>query len=193
MRALFSKIPDRYRHSFGVDVGQRVFRQGDTVFGVGYLHKGGVDLVRHTESGLAVKISSARAHDTFAEASVFSTEYHCDCIAKAYAEVTLFRASAIRDLLKSDPEFALSFTEQLAKLVQRGRLQKEILAIKSAKERVLSALANGWLSGTVMSFAADIGLSHEVVYRALRDLKIEGKIEKLDRGSFRVLVSSPPA
>ena len=193
MLAIFSKIPDRDCRSINVDVGQRVFRQGDPVFGVGYLHQGAVDLVRHTESGLAVKISSARSDDTFAEASVFSSEYHCDCIATVTAKVTLFRASAILHLLKSDPDFAFTFTEQLVKLVQRGRRQKEILAIKSAQDRVLYALADGWLSGTVMSFASAIGLSHEAVYRALRDLQAKGKIEKLDRGRYRVLVSSSAA
>ena len=191
MHALFSQIGLRDRKVIPAEESEVVFRQAQPVFGVGLVQTGVVELLRHTESGIKVKVSTARSGETFAEASVFSDVYHCDCVAQGPSKVTLYRAEAIRALLRSDPDFSLRFTEQLARQVQRARQQKEILAIRSAKQRVLAALADGWLRGTIMNFAAEIGLTHEAVYRALSALEAEGKVRKTGRGKYATLPLAP--
>ena len=92
MDGLFSQIGLRDRKVILAEESEVVFRQAQPVFGVGLVQTGAVELLRHTESGMKVKVSTARSGETFAEASVFSDVYHCDCVAQRPSKVTLYRA-----------------------------------------------------------------------------------------------------
>jgi hypothetical protein len=92
--------------------------------------------------------------------------------------------------LSTDKDFALAFTALLARQVQSYRFLLEITAIKSAEERVLAAVAAGYLNGAVTEFATRIHLTHEACYRALRTLCNQGRLMQMGRGQYQ-LVDQP--
>ena len=166
--------------------GAAVFRQDDAARGMFWVARGRIDLVRFTEAGTEVVLHRAGAGQTFAEASLFSPRYHCNAVAAAPSRVAAIDKSALIVKMRSDPEFALALMAQMAGQVQGYRRRLELLAIRSAEDRVLAALSDNARYGTVLAFAARIGLTHEATYRALSRLTKDGRIEKLGRGRYRV-------
>ena len=78
----------------------------------------------------------------------------------------------------------------LAHEVHDLRARIEERNIRSARERLLHHLARTAdpdgrtmpIDGTLMDLAAEIGLTHEVLYRTLADLERDGSIARSGRG-----------
>jgi len=164
--------------------GDFLFRQGEKTQGLFYVARGAVNLRRITEAGHEVLMFQARTGDTLAEASLFHKKYHCDAIASESSEIIQCMREAMLKQFRTDIGFALAMSERFAVQVQSARMRHEILSIKNAEERVYRALVEGLLSGTVISFAGEIGLSAEVVYRALSSLSKAGRIQKIGYGRY---------
>lgn len=164
-----------------------LFRQGAPANGLFRVSNGRLVMSRITEAGDQVTLFVANSGDVFAEASIFSATYHCDAICMENAAVERFAKKAVLEALKTDVDFAISFTRLLAVQVQKTRQLVELLSIKSAEERVFSALQLGFLDGSVIDFASKVGLTHEACYRALRRLVQAGKINKQGRGRYSLL------
>ncbi len=167
-----------------LEKGEFVFRQNDHPFAMFFLTTGIVQLERHTSSGDKVIIHRATDGQTFAEASLFSATYHCDAIAIADAQIIALDKASILKAMKADPDFAETLAARFAEQVQSYRRQIEIRTIRPAIERVYSSLAAGMLTNDIMSFANEIGLSHEATYRALSELAAVGRIGKSGRGTY---------
>lgn len=182
----FSKLPPSASAVTDMTTGDVLFRQGHTSKGLYSVISGRVVLQRVGLSGDIVSLHQAGAQGCLAEASIFSDTYHCDAICAADGQVRRFARQAVLDHIASDPEFALAFTQMLAKQVQAYRFQAEITSIKSAADRVSAAIDAGYLSGTVTEFASRIHLSREACYRALRRLCQQGKLRQDGRGKYRV-------
>lgn len=67
--------------------GETLFVQDAATAGLYFLSAGTIDLTRSTATGHHVLIHRARSGDTFAEASLFSTHYHCTATASTEASV----------------------------------------------------------------------------------------------------------
>lgn len=132
--------------------GDVLFRQNQTTSGLYRVVSGCVTLQRTGLGGDTVTLHRAVSGGLFAEASIFSTTYHCDAICTE----------------------AESFTRLLAIQVQQYRAHIELLAIPSAKERLLAAFQAGYFDATVTELATH--LSHEACYRALRGLCDDGRM-----------------
>ena len=183
----FGSLPKHGVSQRDLRMGDALFRQDDPSRAMFFLQSGAVDLIRHTEDGQKVTMFRATAGDTIAEPSVFSDRYHCDAIAKQNSIVFSMDRQSVLAAMTTDSEFAIAFVKRLAGQVQTYRRQLELLAIRSAKDRVLAGLADGRLTGTVLEFAADLGLSHEGVYRALAELTRNGQVEHPARGKYRLI------
>lgn len=162
---------------------ERIFRQGDATFGIFILLKGKVALMRVTPTGSEVTTHTVQPGELFAEASLFVDSYHCDAVAIEGSEVQLFPKSALAQRLQEQPKALWAFAAELAHRVQNLRTRLEIGRIRSASERVLQALrlqcdSTGTFKphGTLKSFAVEIGLTHEALYRAMARLELEGAI-----------------
>lgn len=166
-----------------VEPGQTVFREGAPARAMFAALDVAVTLHRTTEQGDRVVIHRARPGETFAEASLFAEAYHCDAVASGRGTVLRIDREAVLERFP-DPGFAKDFARLMALQVQRYRLQVQIMAIKSAEERVFAAMVAGMLEGSVIDFAASIGLSHEAVYRALRRLVAGGRVRQTGRGRY---------
>jgi CRP/FNR family transcriptional regulator, dissimilatory nitrate respiration regulator len=177
--------------------GQYLFRIGDRTVGLYEVVDGKVRLVRVDRSGREAILQAAGTGDTLAEASLFSPTYHCDAIATTTAVVRLYPRTVLLNELKRNPKAAQAFLEMLARQVMTLRALLEQRNIHSARDRVrhylmVNAGPNGRtvvLPGTLKSFAAELGLSHEALYRTLADMAAQGEIER-HNGTIRLLKSA---
>lgn len=163
-----------------------LFRLGEPPHGMFYLESGEVTLIRYTASGDEIVTHVVRSGETFAEAALFSDHYHCDAIIKQDSLLWEINKTAVLNLSESDAVFALALAARFATQVQQLRRQKEILAIRSATERVYAAISDGLLQSNIKQFASNIGLTHEAVYRALRTLVENKRVIKRGRGQYTI-------
>lgn len=184
--APFDSLPASARQTQRLDAGVALFRQGDASRAIFFLHAGAVEMSRHTEAGQKLTLFRAGPGDTLAEPALFSRAYHCDAIAVEAARVSRIDRSAVLGLVRAEPAFALALVERLSGQVQGYRRRLELMAIRSAPERVLAGLADGRLTGSVIDFAAELGLTHEAVYRALAALVRDERVDHPARGVYRL-------
>jgi CRP/FNR family transcriptional regulator, dissimilatory nitrate respiration regulator len=190
-------FPDALRRSAATRTcvtGEAVFRTGTRTHSVFYIETGRVRLVRFGAHGEEVALHDARAGEFFAEASLDSAHYHCDAIAAEPTQLLQVPAAAIRELLATDPVFVRRWVSLLAGQLRKSRARVERLSLKGARERVLHLLVSEGhgtapavaLQGTVKDLARELGLTHEVLYRTLAAMSVEGLIER-DGETIRLL------
>jgi CRP-like cAMP-binding protein len=171
--------------------GQSLFRTGARTAGLFEIVKGKVRLVRVDRSGREAVLYTAAAGDTVAEASLFSSSYHCDAVAATDAVVRLYPKAAVLAELERNPKAAQSFMAMFARQVMTLRTRLELRNIHSARDRVRHYLAVNAdpsgriviLSGTLKDVAAELGLTHEALYRTLAAMAADGEIER-QRGTI---------
>lgn len=174
--------------------GEALFRQGDKPMSFFEVTSGRVRLTRVDRSGREVVLYVAGANETIAEASLFSNLYHCDAIASTAAMVRVYPKAALLSAFDKDRKAAQAFTATLARQVMNLRTRIEQRSIRSARDRVrhylgVNAGADGrsvTLSGTLKDLAAELGLTHEALYRTLAALTRSGEIKRA-RGKITFL------
>jgi CRP/FNR family transcriptional regulator, dissimilatory nitrate respiration regulator len=166
--------------------GQTLFRAGSRSSGFFEVIGGTVRLIRVDRNGREAVLQTASAGDTLAEASLFSPAYHCDAIAATDSVVRLFPKPVMLGELQRDPKLARAFAAMLARQVMTLRTRLETRNIHSARERVRHFLVINAgadrrtvaLPGTLKQLAADLGLSHEALYRTLGRMAADGEITR---------------
>lgn len=180
----FSSLSPDASHAIDMQQGDVLFRQDQATSGFYRVLTGCVTLTRTSLDGDVVTLHRAVAAGYFAEASVFSDKYHCDAICTEAGSVVKIAKNAVRLAMNSNPAFSQEFTRLLAVQVQQYRAHIELLAIRSAKERVLAAYKAGYLATTIPEFSSRINLTHEACYRALRALCDDGRMRRIGRGRY---------
>lgn len=166
--------------------GEYVFRVGASVRTMLYLLSGEVRLVRQSHEGAEIILQRTRG-GFFAEASLESGGYHCDAVAADDGDLLRFPARAFREALVNDAAFRNAWIAHLAREVRRLRTQCERLNLKSAEARVIHYLETEGQSGEGIhvpsrkAWAAELGLSHEALYRTLARLRKAGSITIADK------------
>lgn len=161
--------------------GETVFRQGERPKAMLYVLDGEVRLLRRSREGAEVVLQRSRG-GFFAEASLESKAYHCDAIAVAAGRLLCFPVKAFREALEGDAAFRNAWMAQLAREVRKLRARCERLSLHSAAERILHAIESEGTAGTLTlaqsrkAWAAELGLTHEALYRALARLQAEGML-----------------
>lgn len=166
--------------------GEPLFRLGDKTAGLCEVITGRVRLARVDRSGREVVLHVAGPGETLAEASLFSAQYHCDAIANTDAVVRIYPKREVLAAFEARPKAARAFSATLAHQVMSLRTRIEQRNIRSAPERVrhfltLSVGPDGRtvvLRGTLKDIAAEIGLTHEALYRTLAKLERSGEIKR---------------
>jgi len=172
-----------------LEPGEALFRAGNRTAGLYQVVSGTVRLLRTDPSGREAVLQVASVGETLAEASLFSSAYHCDAIATVATTVRLYPKAILLAELQRDPRIAQAFTAMLARQVMSLRTRLEQRNIHSARDRVLHYLAveadpNGRtvaVSGTLKDIASELGLTHEAFYRTLARLEADGEIERKGR------------
>ena len=167
--------------------GEALFRLGDKSAGLVEVVSGRVRLRRIDRSGREIVLYVAAPGDTIAEASLFSPRYHCDAVASTDAAVRVYPKAAVLAAFAEDPKAVQGFAATLAHQVMTLRTRLEQRNIRSARERVRHFLAlhvdeDGRtvdLGGaTLKETAAELGLTHEALYRTLSALERAGEIKR---------------
>jgi CRP-like cAMP-binding protein len=169
--------------------GQTLFRMGDVPAGLFEVVKGKVRLLRTDASGRETVLYSAGPGQVLSEASLFSPVYHCNAVASTQATVRAYPKALLLAELQRDPEAALAFMAMLAREIMSLRTRLELSNIHAARDRVrhylaLNAAHDGSavvLPGTVKEWAADLGLTHEALYRTLAVMQHDGEIRRVGR------------
>ena len=166
--------------------GETLFRLGDKTAGLCEVIAGRVRLARVDRSGREIVLHVAGPGETVAEASLFASSYHCDAIASTDAVVRIYPKPAVFAAFEKDPKAAQAFAATLARQVMNLRTRIEQRNIRSARERVRNFLALNAgadrrtvaLRGTLKDLAAELGLTHEALYRTLAVLERAGEIRR---------------
>jgi CRP-like cAMP-binding protein len=163
---------------------ETLFRQGDKTCAVFEVEEGRMRLIRHTVHHHPVILHTARNGELFAEAALFARAYQCDAVAAVASRVRAHPKAALLAAFRGDPALGERFMALLAHQVHALRARLEERNIRSARERVLHHLAfaagpdgrTARVDGTLMDLAAEIGLTHEALYRTLAELERDGFI-----------------
>ena len=166
--------------------GQALFHAGSRSVGFYEVISGIIRLIRVDRTGREAVLQTASTGETLAEASLFSPTYHCDAIAATEAVVRFYPKTAVLAELQRNPEITKLFAAMLARQVMALRTRLERRNIHSARERVRHYLtvnvnADGrtvMLSGTLKQLAADLGLTHEALYRTLARMEADGELKR---------------
>lgn len=182
--APFDQLPIQATSPLQLEKHETLFRQGESVSGLYYIESGEVTFTRFGRAGEEIIIHLTQPQETFAEASLFSEVYHCNAIATQGTQLWKINKTAVLNYSQENPSFVIELAARFAGQIQKLRSQRELLAIRSANERVYTAISQGLLCSSIKTFSNTIGLSHEATYRALAALVKEQKIIKTGRGSY---------
>ena len=165
--AQFESLPGR---ELKFAAGAPVFHIGDTVRLVHLVRAGTIHLVRNQADGSALILQRAGPPSMLAEASIYSSSYHCDARAESSATTWAVETREFRAHLSRSPGFAEAWSRYLAYEVQRSRLHAEILSLKTVGARLDAWMA--WhealpAKGLWSHVAREIGVSPEALYREM--------------------------
>ena len=185
IQAPFDMLPSDRLKPFTARKGAVLFREGDPTDGMFVCVTALVRMERMGPNGEPVTIHTAKAPQSFAEASVFADTYHCDAVVMSPGEIVRIPKAVILAGF-ADLEFSVAYNRIMSRQVQAYRQIIEIISIKSAVERVYAAVVAGLLDGSVMSLSQRIALTHEATYRALRTLVGQGRLKNPSRGQYQL-------
>jgi CRP-like cAMP-binding protein len=166
--------------------GQAPFHLGDRTAGIYEVLQGQVQMVRVDASGREIILYVASAGEIFAEAALFSPTYRCDARTTTGATVRLYPKAKVLSEFRQNPQAAEAFMAILAREIMNLRTRLERRNIRGARDRVRHFLAFNTgpdertvvLHRTLKDLAAELGLTHEALYRALADLATDGEIKR---------------
>ena len=175
--------------------GESVFRRGARPTRMLFVLEGEIRLLRTSGGGAEIVLQRARS-GFVAEASLESARYHCDALAARRSRLLAFPIEAFREALRRDEAFRAFWITRLAREVHLLRSQCERLSLRRAADRIEHYIeAEGEdgrleLSRSRKAWAAELGLTHEVLYRTLASLRRSGKILAAEEGGVLVLSRS---
>ncbi len=160
---------------------EALFRQGERPRSMLYVLEGEIHLVRRSVRGAEMILQRSRG-GFVAEASLDAAVYHCDIVGAGDGRLLTFPRTAFQTALETDAAFNRAWIRLLAGEVRRQRARSERLGLNSARERIMHYLETEGTDGVVAlgqsrkTWAAELGLSHEALYRTLRQLQDSGTI-----------------
>jgi CRP-like cAMP-binding protein len=170
--------------------GGALLRKGEHLFSLGaapqwmfYVLAGEVSLERTGAHGEHVIVQRCR-QGFVSEASLMVEAYHCDAIALEETHVIRLPVQAMRSALLQDPSFSRRWMLTLNSEIMRLRTQCERLSLHSVEERLVHLIQTEGHEGRysihtgVKTLAAQLGVSHEALYRTVTDMKKQGKLDR---------------
>jgi CRP-like cAMP-binding protein len=173
---------------------QMLFDQGDTAVGLYEIVSGQVKQVRIDPEGRDVVIGIAGPGEMIAEDSLFSQTHDCAATAVTKAVVRLYRKGSLLAELERNPQAALAFMGMLVRQILNLKIRLERRSIHSARDRVRHYFATHVggkeqtvvVPSTLKDLAAELGLTHEALYRTLSEMSARGEIARRN-GKIRLV------
>jgi CRP/FNR family transcriptional regulator, dissimilatory nitrate respiration regulator len=163
--------------------GDLLFRQGKRPERMYYVASGEVVLQRPGSHGEPLVLQRAR-QGFVGEASLLSSKYHCDALVTASSAIVSLRIETIMQALQADPAFAVRWIGMLNHELMRLRLQCERLSLKGVRDRLFHLIETEGQGGKLplgaglKSMAAELGVSHEALYRTVAELEKRGLLRR---------------
>lgn len=170
IRIMFKDLDNLRQITRSFRKGQYLFHRDDRVKSMFLIQDGAAQLVRHHPNGTAVVLQRATAGSILAEASLFTSKYHCDAIAASQVMACLISRTAMQQLFFTNQDFAKAWATHLASEIRSARFRSEILTLKTVAERLDAWLADkGQMpeKGNWKAIAQEIGTSSEALYREI--------------------------
>lgn len=165
--------------------GERIFLAGQRPARLFFVASGEAVMSRADRQGRMVVLQRA-CGGFLAEASLSSSRYHCDGFARTDVDLIAFPVEALRHAIDTDARLRWAWIGMLSGEIRRQRAGVERMALKSVRERLFHwLLAEGQdgrriLRTTRKDLAAELGVTHEALYRTIAVLVREGAL--LDEG-----------
>ena len=156
--------------AIGLAPGETLFATGEDVADIFMVRSGRVHLQRHTTHGAQMVLQNAGPGGILAEASAYSSRYHCDAVAVEESVVACLPRDRFLSALADDPALATSWSALLARSVQAARLRSEIRSLPRIADRLDAWLGEGNLlpeKGHWQEVAGELGVTREALYREL--------------------------
>lgn len=173
---------------FSLNRGEHLFRKGEPARSVFFVLQGEVIAVRYLMDGAEAVMLRAGAGEFFAESTLMISQYSSDAICSRSSLLVEIPATALRHVFETQPAFALHFVAALASNSRRQCSRLERSRLKRARDRILHYLVCESLPGPTLSltmplssWAVELGLEPETLYRTLRELEQEGLISRNHR------------
>jgi CRP-like cAMP-binding protein len=169
------------------DAGGTLFLQGQKPQSMLFVTQGELRLVRRSLEGAEVVLQRVR-RGFVAEASLEAKQYHCDLVASLGSRMIAFPIGPFKDALRHNPTFSQSWTSWLAQQIRKLRSQCERLSLHSAADRVFHYIESEGTDGCLAlsqskkEWAAELGLTHESLYRTLSSLEKRGQLAMEKQG-----------
>ncbi len=163
--------------------GERLFSQGHRPTQMLYVLSGEVVLQRLGIQGENVVLQRVR-QGLVAEASLQSPSYHCEAVMTSAGELVALPIDAVRQALLDDAAFATRWIHMLNQELKRLRAQCERLSLVGVRDRVLHLIETEGeggclrLKASLKSIAAEIGVTHEALYRTLAVMEKQGQLQR---------------
>lgn len=160
--------------------GERLFLRGDQPTFMFYVSSGEARLTRVSAAGAEIVFQRARA-GFLAEASLDQPAYHCDGVATTQTKTLAVPLPQFRAALARE-DFRDYWLSHLSRELRRSRARGERLALRTARERIIHYIETEGASGVLelkqskKSWAAEMGLTHEALYRTLASMASAGQI-----------------
>ncbi|WP_315721087.1 MULTISPECIES: Crp/Fnr family transcriptional regulator [unclassified Bradyrhizobium] len=157
-----------------------VFCRGDRPRAMYFVLMGEVRLLRRSRAGDDIILQRAR-QGFLAEASLDQSSYHCDAVAAQDSALLAIDRQAFADALRR-PEIRDKWSDHLARELRQVRAQSERLSLKTARERIVHFIETEGEGGELAldrskkDWAAELGITHEALYRALARMAQTGEL-----------------
>lgn len=165
--------------------GTCLFKAGGKPERMFFVVNGEVVLERPGLQGSSVILQRTR-RGFVSEASLKSATYHCHGQVVANARIVQIPIREVRDAMDRDPAFAGRWIGMLNKEVKRLRLQCERLSLTKVQDRFVHLLETEGVDGRfpigagIKSLAAELGVTHEALYRCIYALEKHGRLHRTD-------------
>jgi CRP-like cAMP-binding protein len=162
------------------DQSRKLFIIGDRPAGMYFILSGEIRLSRTSATGQEIVMQRSRG-GFLAEASLDQPRYHCDAVAVEASELLLIPRRAFEAALV-DEAFRRNWISHLVRELRRVRAQAERLSLKTTGERIIHFIGTEGnsnsivLTGSRKEWAAELGVTHEALYRAMSRMERDGDI-----------------
>lgn len=158
---------------------ETIVHAGQKVRHVFYVVSGEVRLVRRSRAGTEVVLQRCR-QGFFSEASLTVSQYHCDVLVAEECGLLRFQVEPFRQALDENNLFRNQWMARITRELRKVRAQCERLSLHSAADRIVHYIESEGNEGVIelvqtrKSWALELGLTHEALYRTLKRLQDEG-------------------
>ena len=195
MMPLLADLPEPARarsHVRALSSGTTLFRRGAKPENMYAVTSGEMRLLRNTARGAEIVLQRARA-GFLAEASLDQATYHCDAIASSDCEIVAIPVGLFRAAL-ADQSFRQAWIAHLARELRKVRAVAERANLRPARERIIHYVETEGRGGALAltqakkNWAAELGLTHEALYRELARMQRRGELALAGR-KLRLTIS----